>query len=156
MWQIIHAHSLSGRFSTLACPKILAHAEHSDISPLPSQSVTARGPFLSYLLQIETFVDRTRSLSHSVTARQSFPQLLQIENVYCVPIDPPFDITRQPCRHRQIHAPAWDASGSLHDVVLHLGVSIHAPARGATAQQRAVPPRLLVSIHAPARGATVS
>ena len=182
MWQIIHAHSLSGRFSTLACPKILAHAEHSDISPLPSQSVTARGPFLSYLLQIETFtnqpnhlsksvtvrtvflsyllqietfVDRTRSLSHSVTARQSFPQLLQIENVYCVPIDPPFDITRQPCRHRQIHAPAWDATGSLHDVVLHLGVSIHAPAWGATAAGRGRCRIRRVSIHAPAWGATL-
>lgn len=133
-WQIIHAHSLNGRLSTLVCPKIHAHSGRPGASPLPSQSVTARGPFrsyllqietftnqpnhlsksvtvrtvfLSYLLQIKTFIGRTGPLSHSVTARHSFPQLLQVENVHCVPINPSFDITRQPCRHRQIHAPAW-------------------------------------------------
>lgn len=71
-WQIIHAHSLSRRFSTLVRPKILAHAEHSDISPLPSQSVTARGPFRSYLLQIETFTNQPNHLSQSITVRTVF------------------------------------------------------------------------------------
>ena len=94
---------------------------------LTSHSVTARTVFLSYLLQIETFVDRTKPLSHSVTARQSFPQLLQIENVHCVPIDPSFDITRQPCRHRQIHAPAWGATKRRERQHCARQVSIRAP-----------------------------
>ena len=180
-WQIIHAHSPGGRFSTLVCPKILAHAEHSDISPLPSQPVTARGPFcsyllqietftnqpnhlsksvtvrtvfLSYLLQIETFIGRTGPLSHSVTARQSFPQLLQVENVHCVPINPSFDITRQPCRHRQIHAPAWGATAAPVHHAQPAVVSIHAPAWGATHELSDVVLVGLVSIHAPVRGAT--
>lgn len=141
-WQIIHAHS--GR---------------PGASPLPSQSVTAKGPFrsyllqietftnqpnhlsksvtvrtvfLSYLLQIKTFIGRTGPLSHSVTARHSFPQLLQVENVHCVPINPSFDITRQPCRHRQIHAPAW---GTTSEDDLRLLVSKFQSARPHGARQ---------------------
>ena len=158
-WQIIHAHSLNGRLSTLVCPKIHAHSGRPGASPLPSQSVTARGPFrsyllqietstnqpnhlsksvtvrtvfLSYLLQIKTFIGRTGPLSHSVTARHSFPQLLQVENVHCVPINPSFDITRQPCRHRQIHAPAW---GTTSEDDLRLLVSKFQSARPHGARQ---------------------
>lgn len=52
-WQIIHAHSLSGRFSTLVRPKILARSSRPWASPFSSRSVTVRGLFLPYLLQIE-------------------------------------------------------------------------------------------------------
>lgn len=121
---------------------------------LTSHSVTARTVFLSYLLQIETFVDRTKPLSHSVTARQSFPQLLQIENVHCVPIDPSFDITRQPCRHRQIHAPAWGATKRRERQHCARQVSIRAPIWGATDAAEPSGAVRRVSIHAPARGAT--
>ena len=53
-WEIIHAHSLSGRFSTLVCPEI--HAQPGWLGPVRplSRSVTARSPFRPYLLQIET------------------------------------------------------------------------------------------------------
>ena len=152
--QIIHAHSLSGRLSTLVRPKILARSSRPGASPFSSRSVTVRGLFLPYLLQIETFIGRTGPLSHSVTARQSFPQLLQVENVHCVPINPSFDITRQPCRHRQIHAPAWGATGAVVDALAVVDVSIHAPAWGATHPERLSGLRQAVSIHAPAWDAT--
>lgn len=54
-WQIIHAHSLSGRFSTPVRPEI--HAQGKRLGPLPplSLSVTFGEHFLPYLLQIEMF-----------------------------------------------------------------------------------------------------
>lgn len=52
-WEIAHAHSLSGRFSTLVRPEI--HAQDKRLGPLlpSSLSVTFREHFLPYLLQIE-------------------------------------------------------------------------------------------------------
>ena len=79
-WEIIHAHSLSGRFSTLVCLNILARGEQLDpLRPL-SQSVTDRTVFRSFVLQIETLVCQPNHLSKSVTGRAvSLPFLLWIE-----------------------------------------------------------------------------
>lgn len=52
-WQIIHDHSLSGRFSTLVRPIIHAQGERLGSPPPLSRSVTFREHFLPYLLQIE-------------------------------------------------------------------------------------------------------
>ena len=52
-WQIIHDHSLSGRFSTLVRSIIHAQGGQPSSTRLLSRSVTYREHFLPYLLQVE-------------------------------------------------------------------------------------------------------